>query len=68
VLRSPVPSSFDTATCIESDDGGDTLAVDGASPGAGELFHYLVRAQNACGSGTLGSGSGGIEHTGPACP
>ena len=67
-LRSATPNGFDTATCIESDDGADTLASDPQAPGPGLVFYYLVRAGNACGSGTLGSGAGGIERSGRACP
>jgi hypothetical protein len=54
VLRSGSPGDFMAATCIEADDGADAAAIDVESPAADNVFHYLVRAQNACGSGTLG--------------
>ena len=40
-------------TCLESD-GSDTQAADPEIPAS--LFFYLVRAENACGLGTAGSG------------
>jgi hypothetical protein len=49
-LRSNDRSDFLTATCVESDDT-DTVAVDTQSPSSGVTFYYLVRAENACGSG-----------------
>lgn len=71
VLRSEVPFDFlGPAVCVESDDGTDRVARDGAVPGPGTVFHYLVRAQNACpaGEGTLGWGTDGTERLGAACP
>jgi hypothetical protein len=60
------------ATCIESDDGSDTAAVDADTPPAGNVFYYLVRAQNGCpaglGQGPLGAASDGSIRTGRACP
>ncbi len=68
-LRSAVASDFTgSAVCIESDDGPNTAAVDPALPSPGEVFHYLVRAENACGAGSLGADSTGAERTGRACP
>lgn len=66
-LRSDTPSSFAGALCLEGD-GSDTSAMDAQSPLPGSFFSYLVRAENACGSGTLGFSSGGVQHVGPACP
>jgi len=55
--------------CIESDDGSDTIATDTEDPAApGDVFHYLVRADNACQSGTLGEATGGGERPGASCP
>jgi N-acetylneuraminic acid mutarotase len=71
-LRSPSPSNFSTGTtCIETDNGPNVTATDAGVPGAGQLFSYLIRAQNACPTnniGTLGFRSSGAERTGRTCP
>ncbi len=42
---------------------------DGAEPAAGEIFYYLVAAQNCFGEGTLGNHSDGTPRPGPDdCP
>jgi hypothetical protein len=52
VVRSTTPSDFQaSATCVESNDGLDTQAVDSSTPASGTAFYYLVRAENACASG-----------------
>ncbi|MCP3979233.1 MAG: hypothetical protein GY716_07890 [bacterium] len=67
-LRSPAPGDFGgPAICVESDDGSDTVAVDTDVPAAGELFCYLVRAENFCASGTLGDPSPTGERSGRPC-
>jgi hypothetical protein len=43
-------------------------ATDPVVPPAGAAFWYLVRARNACGTGTWGSTSGGSPRIGMACP
>jgi hypothetical protein len=56
------PADFLTdpsVTCVESDDGADTTASDATIPGLGQVIYYLVRAGNACGPGSAGSGTGG---------
>jgi hypothetical protein len=70
VIRSGDPSDFAAAgSCVESDDGTDRVAVDVQPPSAGQIFFYLVRADNDCafGEGSLGTGNGG-PRTGRACP
>ena len=67
-LRSSAPGGFATASCLESDDGHDTAALDTAIPAPKSVFFYLVRAQNSCGPGSLGTGTGGLPRSGPACP
>jgi hypothetical protein len=68
-IRSDDPATFDPGgTCIESNDGADTSASDPQSPGAGAVFHYLVRAENPCGVGSLGRASDSTERTAVACP
>jgi hypothetical protein len=68
-IRSSNPADFvGSATCVESNDGPNTSAVDPATPSPGERFSYLVRAQNACGEGTPGTRSNGTPRTARACP
>jgi len=52
-LQSTVPDGFTGATCAETL-GADTQAVIGANPNVGQVFYYLIRAGNTCGSGPLG--------------
>jgi hypothetical protein len=68
-IRSSSPSDFVTAaTCVESNDGANTSATDTAVPAAGSRFAYLVRAQNTCGEGTLGTRTDGTPRVARACP
>jgi len=70
-LRSSSAADFVTeATCVETDDGTDTLAIDTDLPGSGEIFSYLIRAENACpyGQGPFGNQSNGSPRTGRQCP
>jgi len=69
-LRSGSPSDFNSALCVESNDGGNATAQDPAVPATGALFAYLVRAENACpnGQGPLGNQSNGTPRAGRACP
>jgi hypothetical protein len=68
MLRSSDRTDFVTAAvCVETD-GSDTSSVDGAVPPPGTAFYYLARAGNACGEGSLGSGSSGLPRQGLACP
>ena len=69
-LRAPGPSDFTTpAECIDPS-GTDTTSPDAQAPAPGGAYFYLVRAVNACpsGTGTLGTGSNGVERAGRACP
>lgn len=68
-LRSQASYDFLTMSdCIESDDGTDTQATVTPVPGPGKARYFLVRAQNACGQGTLGSSSSGVPRQGRDCP
>jgi hypothetical protein len=70
-LRSSDPADYETgAMCVESDDGSDRVATDTAEPTPMSVFHYLIRAQNACpnGEGPLGMDSNGESRTGRSCP
>jgi len=69
-IRSDDVADFDTlATCIETDDGSDLLALDSQAPSSGSAFYYLVRAENGCpsGQGSLGPGDGGARSA-RSCP
>jgi hypothetical protein len=51
VVRSDNPADFmTTATCVETDDGGDTTANDSDTPPPGGLFAYLIRVESQCGA------------------
>lgn len=66
VLRSTDRTSFAAATCVEAN-GFDAIVNDPAVPAIGEFFYYQIRAENSCGTGTMGFGTTGVERTGPAC-
>jgi hypothetical protein len=67
VVRAGSPQGFaGAALCVESDDGADSVAVDADLPSTGAVFYYLVRAENDCGAGTLGTGAAG-ERTAIDC-
>jgi dipeptidyl aminopeptidase/acylaminoacyl peptidase len=70
LLRSTSADDFTDASvvCVESDDGADRTAIDGDTPAPGATNHYLVRAENDCGPGGLGSGSDGVPRAGRDCP
>jgi len=53
--------------CLASDAPERTLA-DGTIPTPGVGFYYLVRASNACGTGTFGAGSSGVSRDTGLCP
>lgn len=67
-MRSSAPAGFDEAVCLESDDG-DLMADDPSEPSTGEALYYLVRAQNDCGEGDLGTwGPEQWPRSARACP
>jgi len=53
--------------CIASDTDGLTV-TDAEAPPEGRGFWYLVRGRNACGSGSYGFATGGVERQSGACP
>ena len=67
VLTSRLPNDWSIfeAECVESDDT-DTVATESSSPLAGEIYHYLVRVENACG-GNMGAESDLTSRTGRDC-
>ena len=69
-LRSDSPSNFIVATSCIDTDGTDTITQDGATPGVGGVFHYLIRTENDCpgGIGNMGEESDGTDRTGTTCP
>jgi hypothetical protein len=69
LLRSGTAADFVTATtCIESNDGADTQALDPDSPPPGSIYYYLACAENACGRGPAGKDSAGAERLVLDCP
>jgi len=62
---------FDSdGTCLESDDGDDTVALFVDLPLPGGIRYLLVRAETGCdpGAGPLGIRSDGAERSGRPCP
>jgi hypothetical protein len=60
-LRSPSSTDFGAiATCVETD-GPDGITSDATPAGAGELLHYLIRVENGCPDGNMGSGANGTR-------
>jgi hypothetical protein len=65
-LRSAVASDFMTGTtCVETD-GLNRITSDGTIPASGTVLHYLIRVENECPDGNMGSSSSG-PRTGMAC-
>jgi len=60
VLRSSTPSFESGSICVEPD-GADTTASDPGGLAAGEIAFYVVRPENSCGPGSLGTTSEGVE-------
>ncbi|RLE19511.1 MAG: hypothetical protein DRJ50_12135, partial [Actinobacteria bacterium] len=68
-LRSTSGADFGAAaSCIETDDGTDSVAIDATIPSADEVYYYLIRAETPCGDGSIGEGTGGAVRSGRACP
>jgi hypothetical protein len=68
VLRSDVAADFWNATCVAS--GISQTSVPAASdvnPAPGEIFFYLVRVRNACGTAPMGANHIGTPRQGTAC-
>ena len=58
-----------TASCLSNDVPVSSYDDGRALPPAGDGYYYLVRAQSACGTGTLGMNSAGAERApSPGCP
>ena len=65
-LRSPVSTDFDaSAVCVETD-GLDRITSDATVPASGGAFYYLIRVENDCPTGNMGSGVAG-PRTGKVC-
>jgi hypothetical protein len=58
-----------TATCLSDNHGAANYNDNRPDPPQNDGYYYLVRAQNACGSGTYGYASAGLERLPTAaCP
>jgi len=62
-----VQNGFATAVC-RADNQVPIIHNDIQRPPAGNGFYYVVRGQNACGSGSYGDSSSGAARTVTACP
>ena len=71
-IRSSNLTNFVTgATCVETDDPFDTMALDGVDPLAQIAFYYLVRAENDCNgisAGGVGTSQGIYARAARDCP
>jgi len=61
------PGTGSAETCLVNDASTKTLTA-ATNPTVGQAFYYLVRASNACGTGTFGAGSSGVPRNTRACP
>jgi DNA-binding beta-propeller fold protein YncE len=67
-LRTPDPSDLvAAATCIETDDGPNTLAGAAEAPPQGGVFYYVVRPRT-CAPGSAGASSAGRARDVRSCP
>ena len=67
-LMSKFANNFTTGgNCVESN-GANTSSTDLNVPSDGVTFYYLSVAQNACGTGTAGTRTGGIARAFRTCP
>ena len=67
VLRATAPAGFSAGVCVATDQT-ELTAEDAESPGVGGVFHYLARATNGCGDGSLGRDGAGDGRAGRTCP
>jgi hypothetical protein len=51
------------ATCILSNGATPQITDSDPNPAPGETYYYIVRGQNACGLGSYGTTSSGVERT-----
>jgi probable HAF family extracellular repeat protein len=66
VVRELPAGSGALETCTPGIPAATTQDI--STPPVGEAFWYLVRGRNACGAGTYGSRSDGVERTSATCP
>jgi len=69
-LRSDVASDFHgLAWCLDVNDS-DRASSDGNDPDPGQVFYYLIRAENGCPGvvGSMGTDSAGAPRSGRSCP
>ncbi len=63
-----LPVGIGIEACGASGVVGTTTADPSPMPSSGDGFWFIVRGRNACGAGTYGSDSDGVERTSSACP
>jgi len=67
VISSLDPANFNGgASCVEGD-SVDAQSIDSFTPLSTELIFFLVRAENVCEEGGLGTTSSGVNRTGRSC-
>ncbi|MEK7425357.1 MAG: putative metal-binding motif-containing protein, partial [Actinomycetota bacterium] len=57
-----------SGVCAETNGADLTTVVTTPAVPTGQALYFLVRAEGACGQGTLGTSSGGATRTGRTCP
>jgi hypothetical protein len=67
-IRADTPTTFESAGFCVASDAPATSASDLTDPGASTAFFYLIRAENGCGVGTVGSWSDGTRRNARVCP
>ena len=67
-MRSDHADDFGAGAVCVTQNVSSPVGIDATVPPSGRLFHYLSRAENACGNGSLGSSSDGAPRSGRSCP
>ena len=67
-LVATAPDGFDVPTACAERNGSDLQTLDANVPDVGAVRYYVVRAGNACGEGSGGSGSLGAPRSLQGCP
>jgi hypothetical protein len=68
LLEAPSPQGFEQdASCVETNDFTDTSATHDQTPPPGQVLHFLVRAENGCGTSSVGTDSLGADRVARFC-
>ncbi|MGH9867976.1 MAG: FG-GAP repeat domain-containing protein [Candidatus Polarisedimenticolia bacterium] len=66
-MLSQLPPGSGAAEACLANDAPARFLTDATVPAPGTGFYYLIRASNACGTGTFGAGSSGVPRNTGAC-